>query len=132
VINAISDPAVNPVFASGQTLTIPLRLALIGYPRIIDEPVPWPLSRSPAKNEIYFSADFDPPLLDESSGVEITDPGELSALRGTRDTYVGGASPDFTPLVWMDPETRQAAWFHMVLRDELPAHVQAALEQPLF
>lgn len=37
-----------------------------------------------------------------------------------------------TALVWTDPETQQSAWFHMLLRDELPAHVQAALERPLF
>lgn len=132
VINTMSDPGVKELFANGQSLTSPLQLALIGYPRILDVPVPWPLSRAPTQNEIYYSPDFDPPFLDESSGAKITDPGELSALRATRDNYVGGAPQDFTPLVWTDPETQQPAWFHMILRDELPAHVQAALERPSF
>lgn len=70
-----------------QTLTGPLRLALIDYPRILEVPVPWPLSRRPAENETYSSEQFNEPSIDESSGIEISDPGELLALRAARETY---------------------------------------------
>jgi hypothetical protein len=133
VINAMLEPGVKALFASGQTLAGPLRLALIRYPRIVDVPVAWPLSRAPAENETYELVDSDPPRLDESSGVEITDPGERSALRAARDAYIArDASRGFTPLVWTDPDTQQPTWFHMLLRDEVPANVQAALERPSF
>jgi hypothetical protein len=32
--------------------------------------------------------DVEPPVLDQSSGVDITDPGELLALRAARDVYL--------------------------------------------
>jgi hypothetical protein len=132
VINAIRSPVLDDLFASGQSMAGPLRLALIGYARLIDVGEPWPLSRAPAENETY-PVDFDLLLLDESSGVEITDPGELSALRAARDTYIErDTSLGYTPLVWTDPDTQQPVSFHMLLRDELPAQVQAALERPLF
>jgi len=137
VLEAMSDLAVQELFANGQTLTGPLRLALVAFPGIMPgdlftrfyDPVPWPLSRAPAANETYSELDF----IDESSGVEITDPGELSALRAARDIYIErDPGPDFTPVLWTDPATQQLTGFHMLLRDELPAHVQAALERPLF
>jgi hypothetical protein len=133
-ISWVRAPAVRELFANGQPLTSPLRLALMRYDRLLErDPMPWPLSRAPADNETY-PVDFDQLLLDESSGVEITDPGELSALRAARDSYMERQATlgDFTPLVWTDPDTQQPVWFHMLLRDELPPNVQAALERPLF
>lgn len=132
VLDATVDPAVQGLFASGQAVATPLRLALISVPRLADEPTPWPLPRAPAPGEIYDYLQLDTLPLEESSGVEITDPGELLALRAARDGYTGGSPPDYTPVVWTDPGTQQPVWFHMVLRDELPAHVQAALARPLF
>lgn len=134
VFNAMLDPALRrDPFAGGQIVTGPLRLALISYGRLIDVPEPWPLSRPPAQNETYAAEGSDAPRLDETSGVEITDPAELSALRATRDAY-GERDPGrgFTPLVWTDPDTQQPVWFHMLLRDEVPERVQQALELPLF
>lgn len=134
VTSWVRTPAVRELFSDGQTLTSPLRLALIRYDGLLERnPMPWPLSRAPAENETY-PVDFDQLLLDESSGVEITDPGELSALRAARDSYMEseGTRGDFTPLVWTDPATQQPVWFHMLLLDELPTQVQAALERPLF
>ena len=78
-----------------------MRLALIGYLEQIADPGPleWPLAREPAENEFY-PVIGNPPALDESSGVELTDPGELSQLRAARDTYAArGSNPGYTPLV---------------------------------
>ncbi|HKO92647.1 MAG TPA: hypothetical protein VJU61_15940, partial [Polyangiaceae bacterium] len=125
VLEAMLDPGVQGLFANGQTLAGPLRLALIGYPGVMDGdaftvlyvPEPWPLSRAPAGNETYYAVASNPPPIDESSGVEITEPGELAALRAARDTYSARDSgPTFTPLVWTDPDTQQSVWFHMLLR----------------
>jgi hypothetical protein len=135
VIDAMFDPVVQELLAGGQPATGPLRLALIGYPSNMDPnaPVAWPLSRAPAMNEVYYAMEYDPLLIDASSGAEITEPSEQVALRATRDDFATRSSGHpYTPLLWTDPDTQQPIWFHMVLRDEVPAHVQAELERPLF
>jgi hypothetical protein len=42
----------------------------------------------PSENELIYAVDVEPPVLDQSSGVDITDPGELLALRAARDVYL--------------------------------------------
>jgi hypothetical protein len=142
VLEALLDPGVKELFSNGQPLTGPARVALIGYRGTSYEGIfsslyafaePWPLSRPPAANETYYAVNSEPPPINESTGVELTDPGELAVLRAARDAYAArDPGLAFTPLRWTDPETQEPVWFHMLLRDELPANVQAALERPLF
>jgi hypothetical protein len=140
VVAALEDSRVREPFANGQPVSGPLRLVLVGYRgdasqlRTLDRfPQPWPLSRPPSEDELSYAVDFEPPPLDESSGVDITDPGELSALRAARDAFLEiEAGAGYTPLDWIDPATQQELYLHMLLRDELPAPVQAALDRPLF
>jgi hypothetical protein len=124
----MGDARLDGWLASAAPVTGPARLVLIGFTEMLAEPDPlrWPLTRTPDDFGIYPAAD-GLPIFDEMSGVELTDPAELSALRAARDTYaerVPGA--DHTPLAYA-PATSNPAWFHMMLRDELPANVQAAL-----
>jgi hypothetical protein len=129
----MSDTRLEGWLASAQPLTGPARLALIGYLEDPGErdPLPWPLSRPPAENEFY-PVVGRLPRLDESSGAEINDPGELSALRAASAAYAARPlATGYTPLVWTDPDTQQVVWFHMLLRDELPARVRATLGPPV-
>jgi hypothetical protein len=75
----------------------------------------------------------EPPVPDESSGADVIDPDERAALRATQQAFIerGNGGP-FTPLDYIDPDTQQLTFLRMLLRDELPEHVQAALDRPLF
>jgi hypothetical protein len=141
---AMRTPQVQDSFADAQPVTGPLRLVLLGYQgdldalspyrRIDGAPFPWPLSRAPAENEVYYVAPGEePPVPDESSGADVVDPNERAALRATQQAFIerGNGGP-FTPLDYIDPDTQQLTFLRMLLRDELPAHVQAALDRPLF
>ncbi|HTV24367.1 MAG TPA: hypothetical protein VMG12_36995 [Polyangiaceae bacterium] len=126
---AMSASRLDAWFGDAPSVTGPARLALINYPEGIadSEPLPWPLLRPPADDEIVT---LNPLRLDESSGVEITDPNELSTLRATRDAYLAiEPGRNYTPLVFTLSDNPQQGWFHMLLRDELPAKVRAALAE---
>jgi hypothetical protein len=127
-----ASTALQTLFASGQLVSGPAQLALLP----IEGPPPveirgWPLERAPEAREIITT---EPrlsglPPLDESSGALITDPAELSDLRGLRADYsarVGNAVS--TPFVWTNPDTLVEERFYMLLRDEVPANVKAALD----
>jgi hypothetical protein len=121
----MSDARLNDWFGSGQPMTGPARMVLLILQDSASEPnplLPWPLSREPRDNEWHLA----PASLDESSGVELTDPDELSLLRATRATYLERVpGSDHTQIAHSTPSSIGA--FDMLLRDELPAPVQAAL-----
>lgn len=49
----------------------------------------------------------------------------MRAARATDAERLPGV--DYTPLVWQPPDVEPGRGFHMLLRDELPPSVQAAL-----
>ncbi|HTV24368.1 MAG TPA: hypothetical protein VMG12_37000 [Polyangiaceae bacterium] len=144
VAEGMRDPQLQALFADAQPLAGPLRLALLGYGgnlsdlsilrRIDGAPLAWPLSRAPAESEIYPAPiGADPPVPDPSWGVDINDPADLAALRATQRAFLQrSGGPGYTPVDYIDPDTQQLLFFQMLLRDELPATIQAALERPLF
>jgi hypothetical protein len=120
------DPRLDAWLDSAQPLTGPARLALMGYETPLPDPEPtiWPLARDPAEDEVYPIV-VDPPLLDESSGVLVSDAGELTSLRETRTAYLAlHPGADYTPML---SSRNSDVGFHMLLRDELPLPVQEAL-----
>jgi hypothetical protein len=132
--DAMNDRRLAGWLANAQPLTGPARLVFIGYNLPLPEPDPleWPLLRDPTENELYPAVD-NPPVLDESSGAEITDATELSLLRAARAAYaarVPGA--DHTPLLWLGSSPvidYFEVGLHMLLRDEVPPSIHAALEE---
>jgi hypothetical protein len=121
----MSDARLDEWFANAQPSTGPARLALVDLverPPMF-EPLAWPLAREPRDSEVSTS------FPDESSGAEITDPDELTLLRESRATYAERVPiANFTPLLYSGIGAEDAlVFFHMLLRDELPEPVDAAL-----
>jgi len=121
----MSDARLDDWFGAGQPMTGPARMVLLAFDDNPSDPnplLPWPLSRAPRASEFYSA----PAAIDESAGVDIADPDELSLLRATRATYLARMPGfDHTQLVYITPSSTSA--FDMLLRDEVPAPVQTAL-----
>lgn len=129
-----AERARSELFVSGQPMTGPAQLGLTGFGAVLAAfPQPWPLERAPRANEtveVYSSTGSV--SLNESSGVLMTDASELSLLRVARNLYQGSvAGSEHTPMVWTNPETGEVQGFDMLLRDEVPAAVQDALDAVL-
>jgi hypothetical protein len=121
----MSDARLDDWLGNAEPMTGLARMALVGFGDFINDPNPllWPLSRSPRPSEIHSA----PGPIDESSGAEVTDANELSLLREARATYLERQpGSDHTLLVQITASSTGSR-FHMLLRDEVPAPVQAAL-----
>ncbi len=130
--NATSEARVN-LLVSGQIIRGPAQLALVPMndPLLKSGAPAWPLERAPTAREIVPGpvVGGDLPQLQESVGALITDPAELFNLRGLRADYSGPvAHSASTPVLWTNPDTQVVEGFYMLLRDEVPASVKAALE----
>jgi hypothetical protein len=122
----MSDARLDEWFGNARPIAGPARMALVGFEDFINEPNPlsWPLSRAPSPSEIHSG----PAPLDEGSGDELTDADELSLLRAARATYLAREPGSYHTLMVYITESSISSRFHMLLRDEVPAPIQAALQ----
>lgn len=121
----MTDARLDDWFGNAQPMTGPARMLLLSFADSAPEPnpvLPWPLARAPRASEF----DAERASIEESSGVELSDPDELSLLRATRATYLERVpGSDHTQLAYITAGSISA--FDMLLRDELPEPVQTAL-----
>jgi hypothetical protein len=128
---AVSLDAQDALFANGETVTGPAQMVLV-TPRNLTNGMTartWPLARDPDNGA--FVVDNEGALfLTHSSGVLVEDADELAALRRFRAEFAADLLPGMTllavPVFWANANS--AGQFDLLLRDEVPEKVRAALE----
>jgi hypothetical protein len=128
---AADSKARGELFAGGEPLTGPLQLLLLETeaPTTVEyAPVPWPLERAPTAAEIVSWLNSYA-AINESSGALIIDAAESTTLRATRDAFISNVRSfdGSIPIVLPGDAGQTSRYFRMLLRDEVPAPVKAAL-----
>lgn len=110
----------------------PAELLLVELDQLPEGQVlPWPLERAPRDVEIFPADDNldELPFVRRSTiGVVITDSGEVATLRAARAEFGADESSEYhLPVTWTGPDSTTARAYDLLLRDDLPEHVRAAL-----